>query len=72
MAARLQGINDLVATVQEGQQKTWGAIERISKDLQELIQKDVGTDGEDEEDLVLATTNMDTAESAPARTSSIV
>ena len=71
MAARLQGINDLVATVQEGQQKTWGAIERISKDLQELIQKDAGTDGEDEEDPVPATTNLDTAESAPIGTSSI-
>ena len=43
-------INDLVAAVRDGQQKTWGAIERISKDLQELIQKDAGTDGEDEED----------------------
>ena len=44
---RLQGINDLVAAVREGQQKTWGAIERISKDLQELIQKDAGAEEED-------------------------
>ena len=33
MAIRLKEINDLVAAVQDGQQKTWGAIERISKDL---------------------------------------
>ena len=71
MAIRLQEINDLVAAVRDGQQKTWGAIERISKDLQELIQKDAGTDGEDEEDPVPVTTNLDTAESAPAGTSSI-
>ena len=33
----LQKINDLVAVVRDGRQKMWGAIERISKDLQELI-----------------------------------
>ena len=32
-ATNLQGINDLVAAVRDGQQKMWGAIERISKDL---------------------------------------
>ena len=71
MAIRLKEINDLVVAIRDGQQKTWGAIERISKDLQELIQKDAGTGGEDEEDPVPATTNLDTAESALARTSSI-
>ena len=33
MAVCLQEINDLVVAVREGQQKTWGAIERIRKDL---------------------------------------
>ena len=66
MANRLQEINDLVVGVRDGQQKTWGAIERISKDLQELIQKDASTDGEDEEDPIPATTNLDIAESALA------
>ena len=60
-----------MATVRDGQQKTWGAIKRISKDLQELIQKDAGTDGEDEEDPVPVTTNLDIAKSAPVGTSSI-
>ena len=32
-ATRLQEINDLVVVVQDGQQKMWGAMERISKDL---------------------------------------
>ena len=73
MANRLQEINDLVAAVREGQQKTWGAIERISKDLQELIQKDAGAEEEDEadEDLAPGTTNWDIVESAPAATSSM-
>ena len=71
MAARLQEINDLVVAVREGQQKTWGAIERISKDLQELIQKGANTDGEDEADPAPTTTNWDIPESAPAGTSSI-
>ena len=33
MAIRLKEINDLVAAVGDGQQKTWGAIKRINKDL---------------------------------------
>ena len=67
-ATRLQEINNLVAAVRDGQQKMWGAIERISKDLQELIQRDVGTNGEDEADPALATINLDAAELAPAKT----
>ena len=47
----------------------WGAIERISKDLQELIQRNADTDGEDEADLAPATVNMDAVESAPAEES---
>ena len=32
-ATHLQEINDLVMAVRDGQQKMWGAIKRISKDL---------------------------------------
>ena len=39
----------------------WGAIERTSKNLQELIQRDSGTDGEDKIDLAPVTTNLDVA-----------
>ena len=46
----------------------WGAIERISKDLQELIQRDAGTNGEDEADPAPMTTNLDATESAPTKT----
>ena len=36
-ATHLQEIKDLVVAVQESQQKMWGSIEKISKDLQELV-----------------------------------
>ena len=49
----------------------WGAIERISKDLQELIQRDIGIDGEDVTDPALATINLNAVESALARIVSI-
>ena len=41
------------------------------QDLQELIQKDVGTDGERDENSGQVTTNLDTLESSPTRTGSI-
>ena len=68
VAICLQDINELVTTVQDGQQKMWAAIERISKDLQELIQNDASTNGEDDEDPVPMTINQDVAKSAPTRT----
>ena len=40
----------------------------ISKDLQEMIQRDIGTNGEDEADLAPATINLDAVESAPTET----
>ena len=57
-----------MGAVQDGQQKMWGAIERISKDISELIQRDAGTDGEDEADLAPTTINLDSVESPPAGT----
>ena len=48
-ATRLQEIKDSVAVVQNSQQRMWGTIERISNDLQELVQKDVGTKGEEDD-----------------------
>ena len=50
MAIRLKEINrSSCGSPEMANKETWGAIERISKDLQELIQKDVDTDGEDED-----------------------
>ena len=49
----------------------WGAIERISNDLQELVQRDVGTEGEEDgTDLVLVTPNLDKEASIPDATKS--
>ena len=41
-----------------------GAIDRMSKELQELVQRDAGTDGEEEAYLVLTSTNLDEEELA--------
>ena len=43
----------------------WGAIERISKDLQELVQKVAGTDEEAGKDPVSGIVYLDATESAP-------
>ena len=43
----------------------WGTIERISNDLQELVQKDAGTEGEeDDTNEVPVTTNLNEEEPA--------
>ena len=62
MAICHQEINNFIAAVRDGQQKMWGAIERISKDLQELIQRDASTDGEDETEPAPTATNLDVAD----------
>ena len=65
-ATRLQGIKDSVAVVQESQQRMWGTIERVSNDLQDLVQKDAGTKGEkDDTNQVPVTTNLNEEEPAP-------
>ena len=66
-ATRLQEIKDSVEAVQESQQRMWGTIERISSDLQELVQKDAGIEGEeDDTNQVLVTTNLNEEELAPS------
>ena len=49
-AIHLPEISDLVTTVKDSQQKMWRAIKGINNDLQELIQKNTGTDEEDDVD----------------------
>ena len=47
----------------------WGAIERVTNDLQELVQRDVGIDEEEDDTNPLpATTNLDGQGSAPGAT----
>ena len=46
-AATLQEIKDLVEATQESQEKMWRVVEGMSKELEELAQGDVGTNGEE-------------------------
>ena len=49
----------------------WQAMERMSNELQELVQRDAGTKGEEKTDLLPSTTNWDDDIPAPTATSSL-
>ena len=59
-----------MAAVRESQEKMGQAMERISNELQELVQRDAGTEGEEETDSLLVTTNWDEDLPTPPTTSS--
>ena len=44
----LEQLKEIVAAFRESQERMWRAIDEMSKDVQELVQRDAGT--EDEED----------------------
>ena len=52
-------------------QKMWGAIDGMSKEIQELIQRDAGTDGEDDTKQLLASVNPAKNRPVPAEASTI-
>ena len=60
----------MVVAVRGGQQKMWGAIERMSQETQELAQGDAGTEGEEDANLVPTSTNMDEGRPVPNATTS--
>ena len=68
---RLQEIKDSLAVVQENQQKMWRAIDRMTKEVQELVQGDIGTDGEEETEPVPVTFNLTKEETFVATKTSI-
>ena len=49
----------------------WRAIDRMSKDVQELIQRDVGTDDEEDRETLPAIENPAKEEPVPTETSTI-
>ena len=55
----LEELKTTVAAVRESQEKMGQALERMSNEVQELVQKDAGTDGEEETDPWPARTNWD-------------
>ena len=61
----LEELKGTMATVRESQKKMGQAMERMSNELEELVQRNASTKGEEETDPLLATTNWD--EDLPAR-----
>ena len=47
-SSTLEQLKETVVAVRESQERMWRAIDRMSKDVQELVQKDAGTE-EDED-----------------------
>ena len=66
----LEELKTTVAAVRESQQKMGQALERMSNEVQELVQKDAGIEDEEETDPWPARTNWDEDLPAPSTTSS--
>ena len=62
----LEELKTTVVAVRESQEKMGPALERMSNEVQELIQRDAGTDGEEETDPWPARTNWDEDLLAPS------
>ena len=66
----LEELKTTVAVVRESQEKMRQAMERMSNEVQELVQRDAGTNGEEETDPWPVRTNWDEDLPAPSATSS--
>ena len=66
----LEELKTTMAAVRESQEKMGQALERMSNKVQELVQKDAGTEVEEETDLWPVRTNWDEDLPAPSATSS--
>ena len=44
----LEQLKEMVAAVHESQEKMWRAIDGMSKEIQDLVQRDAGIEGEEE------------------------
>ena len=67
----LEQLNEIVAAVCESQEKMWRAIDRMSKEIQELFQRDVGTEGGEETKPLPANQNLAKEEPIPAKASAM-
>ena len=43
----LEQLKEIVVEIRESQEKIWRAIDGMSKEIQELVQRDVGIEGEE-------------------------
>ena len=67
----LEELKTTMVVVCESQEKMGQAMERMSNELQELVQRDAGIEGEEETHPLLVTTNWDEDLPAPPATSSL-
>ena len=68
-ASLLEELKTTVVAVRESQEKMGQALERMSNEVQELVQKDPGTEDEEETDPLPVMTNWDENLPAPSATS---
>ena len=67
----LEELKTTVAAVRESQEKMGQAMERMSNELEELVQRDVGTEDEEKTNPLPTSTNWDEDLPAPTTTSSL-
>ena len=48
ITSTLEQLQEIVGTVSESQERMWRAIDRMSGEVQELVQRDTSTEGEEE------------------------
>ena len=53
-SSTLEQLKETVVAVRESQERMWRAIDRMSKDVQELVQKDAGTEEDEDTEPTLA------------------
>ena len=57
--------------VHESQEKMWRAINKMSKEIQELVQRDAGTEGEEKTKPLVASENLAEEEPVSVETSAM-
>ena len=67
----LEQLKETVAVVRESQERMWRAIDGMSKDVQELVQRDASTEGEEEIEPLPAVENPVEEEPISAKASAI-
>ena len=70
-SSTLEQLKETIAAVQERQERMWRAIDGMSKDVQELVQRDAGTEDEEGIEPLPVVENPVKKEPAPVETSTI-
>ena len=65
----LEQLKETIAAVHESQERMWRAIDGMSKDIQELVQRDTGIDEEDDTEPLPIVENPAKEEPVPTETS---